>query len=371
MRVVLTGGGTGGHVYPALAIAGGIMHRHPDSEILYIGASHGFESDIVPKAGYSFFPIPVKGLERKISLRNILAAWQAGKSYALARAKIAEFKPHVVVGTGGYVCGPVVLAAVHLGIPTLIHEQNALPGLTNRLLSRYVTKTALAFMDAYKYFPSRARIILTGLPVRAEILRADRREARERLGLGDLFTVISFGGSQGARTLNNAFLEVLPLLAPDVGFHFFHATGPAGYRDFLAGLENRGFNSQKNGRVVVASYFYNIPELLAAADLVVCRAGASTLAEVTVLGLPSILIPYPFATGNHQEYNARALADRGAALLIRDSEVTGRKIAALIKGLEGDRARLESMRTASKQLGKRRALENLLDAVDSIASCDR
>ncbi|MFZ5899364.1 MAG: undecaprenyldiphospho-muramoylpentapeptide beta-N-acetylglucosaminyltransferase [Bacillota bacterium] len=371
MRVVLTGGGTGGHVYPALAIAGGILHRYPDSEILYIGASHGFESDIVPKAGYSFFPIPVKGLRRKVSLHNVLAVWQAGRSYVLARAKIAEFKPQVVIGTGGYVCGPVVLAAVNQGIPTLIHEQNALPGLTNRLLSRYVTKTALTFMDAYKYFPSRARVILTGLPVRTEILQANREEARRRLGLGDLFTVVSFGGSQGARTLNNAFLEVLPLLVPDGRFCFFHATGTAGYEDFLAGLKSRGFNPQEARQVTVAPYFYNIPELLAAADLIVCRAGASTLAEITVLGLPSILIPYPFATGNHQEYNARVLADRGAALLIKDSEVTGLKIAELVKSLESNPAKLQSMRMASRQLGKRRALENLLDAVDSIASCDR
>lgn len=368
MRVIIAGGGTGGHIYPALAIAGGLRQRHPEAEILYVGTSRGMEADLVPRAGFPFTTIPVAGLKRRLSPSNLLTLWQAGQGFLASRAILHEFVPHVVVGTGGYVCGPVILAAALSRIPTLIHEQNALPGLTNRLLSRFATKTALTFIEARRHLPARARVILTGLPVRPEILDTRREEARAALGAGpEDLVLVSFGGSLGAQSINNAYRDVVCAFAGRAGFKLFHATGEQGYEAFLEGLRAAGLDPESLPNVTVAPYFHAIAGFLAAADLVVCRAGASTIAELTVLGLPSILIPYPYATGNHQEYNARALERRGAAVVIRDADLDGAELVAKITSLTADRERRLAMAAAARTLGKPRALENLLDAIDRLA----
>lgn len=368
LRVIVTGGGTGGHIYPALAIAGGLRQRHPEAEILYVGTSRGMEADLVPRAGFPFAAIPVAGLKRRLTPSNALALWRAGQGFFASRAILRDFAPQVVVGTGGYVCGPVILAAALFRIPTLIHEQNALPGLTNRLLSRFATKTALTFLEARRYLPARARVILTGLPVRPEILQARRDEARAALGAGpEEFVLVSFGGSLGAQSINNAYREVVRAFAGRAGFRLFHATGEQGYEAFLESLRAAGLGSESLPNVTIAPYFHAIAGLLAAADLVVCRAGASTIAELTVLGRPSILIPYPYATGNHQEYNARALERRGAAVVVRDADLDGVTLVEMINSLAADGERRAAMAAAARALGKPRALENLLDAIDHLA----
>jgi UDP-N-acetylglucosamine--N-acetylmuramyl-(pentapeptide) pyrophosphoryl-undecaprenol N-acetylglucosamine transferase len=370
VRVIITGGGTGGHIYPALAIAAGIRERYPNATILYVGTDQGLESSIVPQAGYDFYAVPAAGLERRLTARNLLAVMRAWRGFGVSWGLVRRFRPHVVVGTGGYVCGPVVLAAALQGFPTLIHEQNAVPGLTNRILSRYVSRTAVSFVDAVKYFPRRARVILTGLPVRPEILAVSRTECRRKLGLArDEFVVVSFGGSRGARSLNLAMVPVVQALRGRPAWRLYHAAGTAGYEEFLAALGAAAPCEGEN--IIIVPYFYEIATLLGAADLVVCRAGASTIAELTVLGRPSILVPYPYATDNHQEFNARALAERGAAVLIRDRELTGEGLLSIITGLQSDARRLAGMSRAARSLAKPRALDRILDTLEKLAGTRR
>ncbi|AEG61552.1 undecaprenyldiphospho-muramoylpentapeptide beta-N-acetylglucosaminyltransferase [Desulforamulus ruminis] len=367
MRAIITGGGTGGHIYPALAIAKGLQHRFPHAQILYVGTTQGLEADIVPKANFPFKAITVSGFERKFSPGNLKVAWQALQGYRQARAVIKKFKPQVVIGTGGYVCGPVVLAAARLGIPTLIHEQNALPGVTNRILSRVVDRVAVSFEDSMPYFPKKAAVTLTGLPVRPEILQAERDLSLASLGLrDDRITILVFGGSRGARRINQAMTEVIRRFGNRPEVQILHATGQAGYREFLEQLERQGINLDDYVNITIVPYLYNMHEALAVADMVVSRAGAATLAELTLLGLPSILIPYPYAAENHQEHNARALADRGAAVLIKDAELTGLTLVEQMEGMIQDKNRLKDMAQVSQKLGRAKALDDIVDCVEEI-----
>ncbi|MDO7788009.1 undecaprenyldiphospho-muramoylpentapeptide beta-N-acetylglucosaminyltransferase [Desulforamulus aquiferis] len=367
MRAVLTGGGTGGHIYPALAIAKGLQERFAGTDILYIGTNRGLEADLVPKAGFPFKAITVAGLERKISLANVKILWQAIRGFQEAKALLKEFRPDVVIGTGGYVCGPVVLAASRLGIPTLIHEQNALPGITNKLLSRVVDQVTVTFEDSRKYFSKGVKVGLTGLPIRPEILQAERHTALNNLQLkDDLLTLLVFGGSRGARRINQAMVDVVREFGNSQSIQVIHATGQTGYDEFIKDCQNKGIDLDKYVNINIKAYLYNMHDALGAADLVVSRAGAATLAELTVLGIPSILIPYPYASENHQEFNARALADRGAAVLVKDKDLTGPLLVKEIRSIINDAERLRNMSLASKRLGRAGALNDIIDCVEKI-----
>lgn len=367
MRFVVAGGGTGGHIYPALAIAKGIEDRFPGAAILYVGTKHGMEADIVPKQGYAFKGISAAGLERKVSLRNLPVLWKSGRGFYQAYKIIRSWRPDLVVGTGGYVCGPVVMAAALRRIPTLIHEQNAFPGLTNRILARFAGVVAVTFADSEKYFTRRKKITLTGLPVRPEILHADRSTGLNKLGFTDgRFLLFSFGGSRGARTINKAMAPVIKAFAGDPRLNILHVTGKVGYEEFLNDCVSTGIDLAKAGNIKIMPYIYNMQDALAAADLVVSRAGAATLAELTALGIPSILVPYPFASENHQEYNARALEREGAALVVLDRDLSGDLLCAKVMSLLKEQSRLSAMAAASKKMGKSRALDDIIDCVGEL-----
>lgn len=361
MRFVVTGGGTGGHIYPALAIARGLQ-KDFGAEVYYLGGTRGMEAEIVPRAGFPFEAIALEGFRRSLSPANVLVAWRAARGVAQAWRLIKKIRPAAVVGTGGYVCGPVVLAASWQGIPTLIHEQNALPGVTNRILSRFARQIALTFEDSKQYFPRKARTKVTGLPVRPEVLKAERFSARIKLGIPpDAVVVLSFGGSQGARSINNALSGVLSASAGRQDVHFLHVTGPRQYDYFMDNISQNGISLVNAGNIIITPYMYDMPEAMAASDLVVCRAGAATLAELTVLGLPGILIPYPHAAENHQEHNARAMERAGAAVVIRDGELSPEILLGKINSLLSDSASLSAMSACSKALGKPGALDDILD----------
>ncbi|MTI85246.1 MAG: undecaprenyldiphospho-muramoylpentapeptide beta-N-acetylglucosaminyltransferase [Firmicutes bacterium] len=368
MRFVITGGGTGGHIYPALAIARGLQERYPGAKILYIGTKKGLEADIVPRSGLAFQSIRLSGLRRSLTPRNLLVLWRAGTGTLEARKIIKKFKPSAVVGTGGYVCGPVVIAAASLRVPTLIHEQNALPGVTNRILSVLASQVTTTFEDSVRRFPRRARVQITGLPVRPEVLTADRNQAREKLGvLPQQALVLSFGGSQGARSINLAMAGVLKELHANDYIKFLHVTGQAQQGEFIS--ECRRLNVTLNeDNIKVVPYLYEMPEALAAADLIICRAGAATLAEITVRGIPAVLIPYPYAAENHQEYNARALVRKDAAEMILDDEVTGRLLAQKINTMINNPEKLKEMAGASLSEGRPRALQDIIKNVDRLLS---
>ncbi len=363
MRAIITGGGTGGHIYPALAIAKGLKERYPGIEILYVGTDRGLESDIVPKEGYPFEKINVAGFKRSLSPKNIKILWQAGEGLLQAMRIVRRFKPDFAVGTGGYVTGPVMMACAVQKVPTLIHEQNALPGVTNRILSRMVSRVAVTFEDSIKHFPKSARIKLTGLPVRPEIFEVRKEDAYLRLGIKPKKPVLLvFGGSRGARKINTAMVKVVEEMQHEE-VQVIHATGQIGYQEYLKMLQAKGISLVNIGNITTVPYLYNMKDALAVADLVVCRAGAATLAEITALGLPGILVPYPYAAENHQEYNARALAERNAAVLIKDQDLTGEVLLEQIKKLLSSPETLHNMAEESLKLGKPQALNDILDLI--------
>ncbi|MFC4599414.1 undecaprenyldiphospho-muramoylpentapeptide beta-N-acetylglucosaminyltransferase [Cohnella hongkongensis] len=362
MRVVLTGGGTGGHIYPALAIGREIAERQPGSSLLYIGTSRGLEGRIVPEQGIAFENITITGFRRSLSLENVKTVMRFLKGVRRSKELLRAFKPDIVVGTGGYVCGPVVYAASKLGIPTLIHEQNVLPGLTNKFLCRYVDGVAVSFKESEKHFAKCPDVVYAGNPCATRVLKADARAGCASLGFapGTPFVLI-VGGSGGARALNEAFVRMLPLLGklPDVRFVF--VTGERFYRETERAVAES--TQADAGRVKVLPYIANMPDVLAAASLYVGRAGASFLAEVTSLGLPSLLVPSPNVTNNHQEANARSLMNAGAADLILERELSGDTLFGGIAAIMGDRARRERMSAASRALGLPESASIIFDQI--------
>ncbi|MFB9279995.1 undecaprenyldiphospho-muramoylpentapeptide beta-N-acetylglucosaminyltransferase [Cohnella cellulosilytica] len=362
MRVVLTGGGTGGHIYPALAIGREISEREPGSELLYIGTSRGLEGRIVPEQGIAFENITITGFKRSLSLENVKTVMRFLKGVSRSKELLRKFKPDVVVGTGGYVCGPVVYAASRLGIPTIIHEQNVLPGLTNKFLSRYVDGVAVSFKESEPHFAKCPNVVYAGNPCATRVLKADGRAGYASLGFapGTPFVLI-VGGSGGARALNEAFVRMLPQLGklPDARFVF--VTGERFYRETESAVA--GSPHAADGRVKVLPYIAGMPEVLAAASLYVGRAGASFLAEVTSLGLPSLLIPSPNVTNNHQEANARSLMNAGAADMILERELSGETLFAGIAAIMGDRAQRERMSAASRGLGMPESASIIYDQI--------
>ncbi len=357
MRVLLAGGGTGGHINPALAIASIIKAHEPDSEFLFAGTPNGMEMKLVPQAGYKVEPIKVAGFQRKLTIKNIQRNIKALCYLTTAghRAKqiINGFKPDVVIGTGGYVSGPIVMQATKMGIPTLIHEQNAYPGITNKLLARKVSKVMLTVKEALEYFEKQDGEInytVTGLPVRPDILGRSKQQSRQQLGFDDALCILSFGGSLGAGCINSTMTEAIKWHVGN-GFkiNHIHGYGGMGKESVPQALEEAGI-PLKSSRLRVTEYINDMDVCLSASDLVICRAGASTLAELEACGKASILIPSPNVAGNHQFYNAKVLEKAGAAIVIEQKDVTNEKIIEIIKDIYNNPAKLARMSENAKKL---------------------
>lgn len=361
LRVLLAGGGTAGHINPALTVADELKAR--GAEILFVGTPTGLEADLVPRAGYPLHPVRVRPLPRRLSLALVRAVGEAVVGLGQAWRVVGKFRPHVVVGTGGYVAGPVLLAAAWRGIPTVIHEQNAFPGATNRALARWVDRVALGYSEAAPYFRQKDKLVFVGNPVRREVVTARKADGLKKLGLvPDRLTVIIFGGSRGARSINEAVFAARKQLHALRGVQFIHQTGTAGFPDVVAaykrvGLEPVDASTLHDENIRVVPYLYDMPVALAAADLVVARAGAISVAEITARGLPSVLIPYPHATGDHQSFNARPLVQAGAAVSISDHDLNGPALADTLSGLIQDREKLRKMGEAAKRFGRPHAAE--------------
>ena len=362
MRFVIAGGGTGGHIYPALAIARALERQDATATILFVGTEHGLESELVPHAGYPLQTIHLYGFQRRISWRNFQNVFWTVRSLWEVRKILREFRPDAVIGTGGYVCGPVVWSAASAGIPTLIQEQNAFPGVTNRILSRVVDVAAVGYPEAApKFAGHKARVVVTGNPVREDLLQETREESCRHFGLRpELPVLLITGGSQGARSINQAALAVHRRWAGKKEVQILHITGQTDYNNIIHMLQAEGLpvHDGEAGRIVVP-YLHEMPKALAAARLVVSRAGAIGLAELTLRGIPAILIPYPFASENHQEINARALEKNGAAVVIRDSELTGELLTATVEKLIADSEKLRSMAAAAAAMGTPRAADEI------------
>ena len=326
MKVLLAGGGTAGHINPALAIAGYIKNKRNDAEFLFIGNRDGMEQRLVPQAGFEIKSITISGFKRSFSpksmLENIKTVSRTFTSSREAKKIIAEFKPDICIGTGGYVSGPVIRTAAKMGIPCIIHEQNAYPGITNKMLAKSVKKVMLAVPDAKKYFDKNVDFVITGNPVRQEILTAKKEESRKELGLDNRPVVLSFGGSLGARKINEAVADLVARSGIDGRYQHIHAYGS--YGDWFPQLvEEKGTDIADCSNLDIRPYIDNMPTCMAAADLVICRAGAITLSEIQAMGKPAILIPSPNVAENHQYHNAMALVNAGAADIIEEKDLTG------------------------------------------------
>lgn len=325
MKVLLAGGGTAGHINPALAIAGYIKKKRPETEFLFIGNRDGMEQRLVPQAGFDIKSITISGFKRSFSpknmVENVKTVTRTFTSSRAAKKIISEFKPDICIGTGGYVSGPVIRTAAKMGIPCIIHEQNAYPGVTNKMLAKSVNKVMLAVPDAKKYF-EKADFVVTGNPVRGDILTADKEESRAELKLDERPMILSFGGSLGARKINEAVADIVARSGKDGRYQHIHAYGK--YGDWFPDLvKEKGTDISQCNNLDIRPYIDNMPTCMAAADLVICRAGAITLSEIQAMGKPAILIPSPNVAENHQYHNAMALVNAGAAEIIEESELSG------------------------------------------------
>jgi UDP-N-acetylglucosamine--N-acetylmuramyl-(pentapeptide) pyrophosphoryl-undecaprenol N-acetylglucosamine transferase len=353
LRVLIAGGGTGGHIYPGIAIAREIRRRHPAAELLFVGTERGLEMKIVPAEGFRLETITISGLKGTGLLKQLKSLLALPKSLLDARSILQRFQPSVVVGVGGYSSGPPVLMAALMGIPAMLQEQNALPGLTNRLLARVARKVATAFRECEVYFGNKA--VLTGNPV-----RADFSQVPGRRGAGP-FTLLVFGGSQGAQPINQSVIEALAILKPQIqDLKVIHQTGEREYPRIKQAYEAMKMDAD------VRPFFGDIPKQFAAADLLVCRAGATTLAELTVSGKPAILVPFPQAADDHQRKNAEALAQAGAAEMILQKDLSGPALAARIRYYFEHREELLRMEHNSQALGRPDATERIVDLVEEL-----
>lgn len=351
MRVIVSGGGTGGHIYPAVTLIRAIQKLRGDAAFLYVGTQRGLEADIIPKEGLPFETVDIRGFERKLSLRNVATLAKSAASVWHAGKIVRRFRPDVAIGTGGYVCGPVLLAASLMGVPTMIQEQNVIPGITNKILSKCVTKIALGYAEAKAYFPAE-KAVFTGNPIRDEVMTADRAAAA-RFALDPAkCTVLVSGGSRGARTINRAMVGAHCHFAGSRRVQILHVTGKAEYEDIAAKLRAAGIDAKRPGNSILVPYLYDMPSALAAADLAIFRAGAMGLAEITAKGIPALLVPYPYAAENHQEHNARAMERRGAARVVLDRDLTAEKCVAFIEEFAVAEEKRAAMRAASRAMGR-------------------
>lgn len=363
-KILFATGGTGGHINPALAVAGYIRENYPKAEILFVGTADRMEAQLVPTAGYDFKTIEIQGFSRELNFEgikhNIKTVNLLFKSEGQAKKIIEDFKPDVVIGFGGYVSGPVLSVAARMGIPTAVHEQNAFPGVTNKNLAKKVDVVMLTAPEAEKLLKPKNPCVVTGLPIRGEIISANKEFARAEMKLDSRPLILSMGGSLGARAINEAVKYLILHRFEKKDCYYLHATGKAGAS--MIDDIGKDVDLNTNPQIMLREYINDMDRCLAAADLVVCRAGASSLSEIQALGKPSILVPYPYAAENHQYYNAKTMSDRDAAILIEEKDFTGERLLSEVENLLSKPERLKKMGENAKAMA-------ILDASQRITEC--
>ncbi len=377
MKIVFTCGGTAGHVNPALALAGLIKERKPDSEILFVGARRGIEKQLIESAGWPFRTVEISSFHRSltpkelrhnlISLRNLL------RSPGEAKALLREFPASLVVGTGGYASYPMIRAAASLGIPAAVHESNAIPGLTTRLLEKHADLIMVGFEECRKNYRHPDKVLVTGTPVRGDFFRLTRKQAKQKLDMDDgRPLIVSFWGSLGAREMNRQMAEFLALEARSgIPFHHVHGAGKVGCIHMAEYLKDADIDLDRAPGLEVREYIQDMGVMMRAADLVICRAGASTISELTALGVPAIIVPSPNVTHNHQESNARVLANSGGAEMILEKDSSGRLLYDTARRILEDPDRRKRMSSAMSSLGTIDASEKIYAAVMDLRSRGR
>jgi len=361
MKILIAGGGTGGHVNPALAMANNLRIKYPDAEFLFVGSKRGLENDLVPKEGYKITNVPVLGFSRKGGLSKLWPYMVLVAGVIKSFFIFLKFKPDLALGTGGYASGPILFWTSLFKVPTLLHEQNVLPGITNKMLSKRASIVAVSFPESKNHLKNAKRVEVTGNPIRKKILSAKRVDSRAVLGLKENEKlVIIMGGSQGAKPINDAVVEMLDGIYKDGDFKLIYAPGKRHYVAVSSVIKNKFEN------VEIPSYIYDADVVYSAADLIVNRAGASTISEIAVLGVPAILIPSPYVAENHQEKNARTLEANGGCIVLKDEQLSGQVLYNNILSIINDPIKSESMKKSCKAVGIRDALDKLSVLFDEL-----
>ncbi len=359
MRILLTGGGTAGHINPAIAIANYIKEKEPGSEILFIGTEQGMEKTLVPKSGYSIEYIKVHGFERSLSLANIKNVCEAFFGIIKAKKIIKKFSPDIAIGTGGYVTGPVLMAASQLKIPTIVHESNAYPGVAVRLLANKVDVVALAMEDAKNYIKGAKRVEITGNPLRPELFKTNKKEAREKLGLDDRQVILVFGGSLGATYFNEKVISWIASLKDKNKYQIILSAGKNNqYENAIKLFEEKGVNLGEFKNIKVSEYIYDMASALNACDLIIGRSGSS-ISEMNALLKPAILIPSPNVAGNHQEFNARFVEKCGGAKVILEKDLTEEILGETVEEILGSKTVYQRMVKGAEKAGRKDATETI------------
>ena len=372
MNVIFTCGGTAGHINPAIAVANILKQRKPDCKILFIGAKDHMEEKLVPAAGYELIALPGSGLSRRLNLAGIKKNINAVKCVigAVSKCKkiIRDFDADVIVGTGGYASFPALLACSQLKVPTIVHEANAVPGLTTKMAAAVADRVLVCFDESVKHYKNPDRVEVVGMPVRQEFITTGKTEAKKLLGLEDVQVVVSAFGSQGAKVMNETVAGIFPLEQEDgFPFHHIHAVGSFGWGWMPDKVKENGVDYENCPSIDMREYIYNMPVVMAAADVVIGRAGSATCNEIAATGTPCILIPSPNVTNNHQEKNARVLEEAGGAVVILEKDCTPEVLYAEVQGLLVDEERLEKMSAALRGMVKVDSAERICDIVEELA----
>ena len=367
-RVIFTCGGTAGHVNPAIALAQLALEKNPEVRILFVGAERGLEKDLVPKAGYEFKTVHISSFHRSFKpaeLRhNLISVGNLLRAPGEARAILRAFRPDAVVGTGGYASYPMVKAAAKMKIPTAVHESNAVPGLTTQMLENYASRIMVGFESCRKHYRRPEKVVVTGTPVRSDFFSMTKAEAKRALGVDDgRPLIVSFWGSLGASGMNRRMADFLALEAAKQPFHHIHGAGKQGCPMMLELLRERGVDLGACPALQLREYIYDMAPVMRAADLVICRAGASTISELTALGTPALMVPSPYVTNNHQEKNARALEEAGGAAVLLEPECSGQSLFQAACNILHDETRLRGMEASMAALGIRDAAERIYQTV--------
>lgn len=372
MRILFTCGGTGGHINPAIAVARLCQERDPGCEILFVGAEDGMETGLIPREGFALETLKISNYQRKLTpagiWHNVCTLFHMTGSMQKARKIIREFKPDVIVGTGGYASFPALKMGAKLGIPTAVHESNAVPGLTTRMVANTVKQVMVSFEDSREKYPQPEKVLVTGTPVRGDFLYADRVKARKALGIDDdRPLIVSAWGSLGAREMNKKMAGFMVKETEDGLFRHIHATGSYGWKWMPDFVRQQGLDLEQHPHLQMQEYIYDMPQVMAAADLLICRAGAATISEVCASGTPCIMVPSPNVTDNHQEKNARVLERHGAAVVIREADCDGESLYQTAKELLADPERLKSMRIAAKKMAVVDATERIYGVIKTLS----
>ena len=351
MNVIFTCGGTGGHINPAIAVANTLRERCPECRILFVGAKDEMEEKLVPQAGYELVALPSASLRRKLTpsaiVENIKGVCRIASALIQVRKVIRDFEADVVVGTGGYASFPALYMATKMGIPTCVHEANAYPGLATRLVADRVDQILVCFEESAKHYKQKDKVKAVGMPVRREFIYTDRDAARQELGLDERPLIVSAFGSLGAREMNKAMAQFMKLEQDDnCPFQHIHATGSFGWKWMPDHVREVGVDLQRCSGIEMKEYIYNMPTLMAAADLVISRSGSGSCNEIAASGTPCIMIPSPNVTDNHQEKNAQVLVDRGGCVMVLEKDCSGQRLYDEAKALLSDRERRSGMRKA-------------------------